>query len=220
MKAYIFPTFACTLACPRCYQKHCKRSAEPMLWETFKNIRNRLVNFKLKEVAFTGGEATCWPHLVEAIRHMRKQAKVRVVTNGFGRTMKDYGDADIVQVSDYGAINRMDYYRLKQQGGRRVRIQSSVHWDWDRSKKTELPGSCGCVGLSFAGDRVWPCAMAAAMNTRDGVPIEEVGDVDLRTAPFQELCRSCLVNRKNRKAPKPVIQLSVWGAKSWIRKIW
>jgi hypothetical protein len=33
---------------------------------------------------------------------------------------------------------------------------------------------------------------------------------------YQELCRHCLVNRKNRKAPKPVLQIGIWEAGSVI----
>lgn len=187
-----------------------------MSWDEFKKIDEALSAFNLKEVVFTGGEPTLWPHLVDAIALSYKLGKIRVVTNGLGRDIDDYGKANIIQVSDYGAINRMDYYRLKKQGKRRVKIQTSVHWDWDRSQVSDLPGKCGCVGYSFVKDQVWPCAMAAVMNTDSGIPISQINKMDVSNVHRQDLCRSCLVNRKNRKAPKPVVQLSIWENKSII----
>ena len=178
-------------------------------------------NLGEREWVITGGEPILWPILKEAIERLhrlRLQVQVRVVSNGVGRTLKDYGKADVIQITDYGAINRMDYYQLKKAGGSRVRIQNAIHWDWDLNDKTELPGRCGCTGLSFVEDKVWSCAMAAAADTEDYIGLdEELGLFERFTEPhYQDLCKSCLVNRKNRKAPKPVFQISAWQGGSVI----
>jgi len=224
-RVYIFTTFVCTLRCPRCYQLKLRTRHSYMLsMATFRRILIRLDEqaVPIHEFVFTGGEPTCWPDLTAAIALVKSRNyrhKVRVVTNGYGRKISDYGDADAVQVSDYGAINRIDCYRLKRQGGRRVRIQSPIHWDWDPSEKTKLPGECGCTGLSFVGDKVWPCAMAAAAGTDDYMGIDS--DFGCLTGKFckphyQDFCRGCLVNRRNRKSPRPVLQVSLWESASWI----
>jgi len=214
MNAYIFPTFECTLNCPRCYQKG--HRGQSMSWDTFCRVRQMLNKIEPKEIVFTGGEPTMWPFLVDAIEVVYEIARVRVITNGFNCNIEDYGCADCIQVSDYGGINRMDIYRLKKQGGRKVKIQTPIHWTWDRSVTSKLPGVCGCVGYSFAEQKVWPCAMAAALRTDNGLEIERAIEFRIIEAQSQNLCKSCLVNRKNRQAPKPVFQFSIWEGKSYI----
>ena len=224
MKAYLFPTFACNLSCPLCYQRHLpRRPGYMMTAHQFEKIVSAVgkANLGEREWVITGGEPTVWPILREAterLHQLRPQAQVRVVSNGFGRTLKDYGAADVIQITDYGAINRLDYYRLKKQGKSRVRIQNAVHWDWDMKAESALPGHCGCTGLSFVGEKVWCCAMAAAAETPDCIDLDEDLKLFSRfTEPhYQELCKSCLVNRKNRQAPKPVLQISLWEGRNVI----
>ena len=213
------------MQCPRCYQRHLRPPMDySMPMTTCRRIFERLreEDYRADECVFTGGEPTCWPHLVDALelcRNYQPKSKIRVVTNGVGRTIADYGCADVIQVSDYGAINRIDQYHLKKQGRSRVRIQAAVHWYWNMTEKSDLPGNCGCTGLSFVGNKVWSCAMAAAAQTPDCTSIEDdfIGACGSpHEAQYQELCRSCLVNRKNRKAPKPVVQLSLWEGRSWL----
>ena len=218
---YIFVTFACTMHCPRCYQKVLKGSSKYMLAETtFKEIVRRLIalDIRVRECVFTGGEPAIWPYLPKAIARMKQIAKkVRVVTNGFRQKLSIYNNADIIQITDYGAVNRMDYYRLKKKARRRVRLQSAVHWDWDMNKESPLPGVCGCAGLSFVGGNVWPCAMAAAAQTDTGISIQDdFSRLVNESVHYQNFCKTCLVNRKNRQAPKPVVQISLWESKSWI----
>ncbi len=222
-KIFIFPTFVCTLNCPRCYQRRLRPPYDySMSARQFQRIVERIesLDIRHREWVFTGGEPTCWPDLTWAIGLVKqyRRTKVRVVSNGYERQISDYGGADVIQISDYGAINRMDQYRLRKQGDRRMRIQTAVHCSWDGKARSELPGSCGCNGLAFVGDKVWPCAMAAAARTADGMNIEEdfKDFMQPEAAWYQDLCASCLVNRKNRKAPKPVLQISVWEAGSAI----
>lgn len=212
MNVYFFPTFQCTLHCPRCYQRKLNPPMDYMMsWDEFKENMSSLKKIVIEECVFTGGEPTLWPYLVKAVNRMKQIAKkVRIVSNGFQCSIEDYGDADVIQVSDYGAVNRMDIYRLKKQDRKRVRIQESIHWDWDRSISSELPGICGCVGLSFVGKQSWPCAMAAAAKDEKSIGKEPP------FAPYQDLCKTCLVNKKNRKAPKPVFQFGFWEFRSWL----
>jgi len=149
-----------------------------MTAQTFQRIIERVEaqNICEDEWVFTGGEPTLWADLswaTNTVKEYRPKAKLRVVTNGYGCHIEDYGCADVIQVSDYGAINRMDIYRLRKEGRSRVKVQTAVHWDWDVNHKSELPGSCGCTGLAFVGSEVWPCAMAAAARTPDHMDIED-----------------------------------------------
>jgi len=190
---------------------------------TFLRIWKRLAEqqYPVDEWVFTGGEPTLWDYLARAVETAKQypfgKSKVRVVTNGLRAGIELYEQADTIQITDYGAINRIDQYRLKTAGGRRVKIQAAAHWDWDCRPASELPGECGCAGLSFAGDKVWGCAMAAAAQTKAFCKIEQSLDpLGSQSAHWQDFCRSCLVNRKNRKAPKPVAQLSVWEGRGVI----
>lgn len=159
----------------------------------------------LNTLHFTGGEPTLWPHLrwaIDRAKEMKIANRIRVVTNAVDRTIDDYGQADYITVSDYGAQNRLDWLRLKRTGSGRVHVLKTVHLNWPYIEIPEnnLPAECGCVQFSFLGDRVWPCGFAVARNAQGSLHIDE---------PFysrfvnghpreQELCRTCLSNRKNK----------------------
>jgi len=218
-RVYIFTTFACSMRCPRCYQRKLP-SSEPMTPEAFQRIWERLAEQQCEvgEWVFTGGEPILWLNLIGAVKKAKQypfgKSKVRIVSNGLNARIEDYGEADTIQITDYGAINRIDLYRLKT-ASRRVKIQNAIHWDWNPNEKgAKGPGECGCTGLSFVGNKVWPCAMAAAAQTGTWRDIEK--PFHFPDPHHQDFCRYCLVNRKNRKAPKPVVQIGIWESKSVI----
>jgi len=181
-----------------------------MTKEQFIRIIERIneQKIKVKWMCLSGGEPTLWPHLKWAIDYAKKNADVAnilVGTNGIGRQASDYGDADVVCITHYGAINRYDILRLRKQLGRkRTRIQYVVHLPFPfpkAPKEDSLPGDCGCINLAFVGNKVYPCGMAAARETDKGVSIEEpFRELFLGRNPnMQDLCRSCLSNRKNKR---------------------
>lgn len=242
--ALLYVTLACNLRCPRCFlhDVEAEKRRYMMTWEQYERILQRLCDQRihLGTLHFTGGEPTLWPLLKRAIHRARERHiadTIRVVTNAVDRRAEDYGDADIIHVSDYGAVNRMDWRRLKIQAGRRVKVQKTVHlpWPYQTVGQDNLPADCGCVNLAFLGDLVWPCGFAAARNAPGSLGVEENfyyrfvnGD------PYrQELCRACLSNRKNKvehMAPltmewgiwdSPIGGVLSWsGPAMWLRKIY
>lgn len=208
----VYTTKICNLRCPRCFMDDLakERLAYSMTKEQFARIIDRLneQGIKVKWMCLSGGEPTLWPHLVWAIDYAKKNGTVRSIivgTNGIGRKAKDYGNADVVCISHYGAINRYDILRLRKQLGRkRTRIQYVVHLPFPFPKASEedsLPGDCGCINLAFVGDKLYPCGMAAARETGAGISVEEpFYEIFMGKNPnMQELCMSCLSNRKNKR---------------------
>jgi len=213
-----------------------------MTWNQYVRILQRLQEQRvhLNTLHFTGGEPTLWPYLVEAIdlaKQLRIARTIRVVTNAVDRNANDYGVADIIHVSDYGAVNRLDWQRLKRQAGRRVKVQKTVHlpWPYGRPSPDNMPADCGCVNLAFLGDRVYPCGFAAARDTPGWLSVDDnffYRFVNGRPHE-QELCRTCLSNRKNKvdhMAPLTV-EWGVWdspiggtfslsGPGMWIRRLY
>ncbi len=175
----------------------------------FARIIDRLndQNIKVNWMCLSGGEPTLWPHLTWAIDYAKKNGTVQSIlvgTNGIGRKAEDYGDADVVCITHYGAINRLDILRLRKQLGRkRTRIQYVVHlkWPFEIPVDNPLPADCGCVNLAFVGDRLYPCGMAAGREVGNSVSVEEpFYEIFMGRDPHtQELCKTCLSNRKNKK---------------------
>lgn len=177
-----------------------------MTWAQYTRILGRLQEqeIKLNYLHFTGGEPTLWTPLKNAIRmakDMHIAKRIRVITNGVNRNAEDYGQADIVHISHYGAINRQDICRLKKQLGRKVKVQYTVHLPWPVPRnKNALPAQCGCVNLAFVQDRVYPCGMTAARNVAPISVEEPFYQIFLSSNPMmQELCEICLTNRNNKQ---------------------
>jgi len=205
--ALVYVTLACNLRCPRCFLRDlpAERRAYSMTREQFERILARLKDqgVRLRVMHFTGGEPTLWPHLRWANRRVKEEglAKcVRVVTNGVDRNADDYGEADIVHVSHYGAVNRADIARLKKQLGRRLRVQYTVHLPWPYEGQPPadvLPASCGCVNMAFLGDRVYRCGFGAARGAESVSVEDNFYHLLVNGHPRdQGLCRTCLSNRK------------------------
>lgn len=224
----VYTTKVCNLRCPRCFMDDMPKEllAKSLTKEQFKRIIDRLneQDIKVRWMCLSGGEPTLWPHLKWAIDYAKKNAVVKSIivgTNGIGRNAEDYGDADVVCITHYGAINRYDILRLRRQLGRkRTRIQYVVHLPLTKGglvhDEQSLPADCGCINLAFVGDKVYPCGMAAAKESDNGISVEEpFGNVFMNRDPsMQNLCKTCLSNRKNKKKIMPglTFEFGVWDS--------
>ena len=209
--ALVYVTKRCNLSCPRCFLRGLSKEIRnySMTKEQFVRIIKRLKeqNINIERMIFTGGEPTLWPHLAWAVKYAKESGFVkntRIATNAVDREAEDYGDADIVSISHYGALNRYDIMRLRKQlGKKRCKIQYIVHLPWPflKTSPKALPANCGCVALGFVGDRVYPCGFAAGQEIGDWVNIEEpFYKIFMGGEPLmQNLCRMCLSNRQIRK---------------------
>ena len=241
----IYVTKKCNLRCPRCFLSDLSKKIRSysMTREQFIRIIQRLneQGINVGWMHFTGGEPTLWPHLRWAIRYVKDNCNVkniRVVTNAVDREVKDYGEADTVHISHYGALNRIDILRLRKQLGRkRCKIQYTVHlpWPYSINNPNALPANCGCVNLAFVGNKVYQCGLAAARETDDWVNVEEpFYKILLSKNPhIQNLCKICISNRKNKMLnmtgltvelgiwDSPVSSLISFNSKAfWLRKIY
>jgi hypothetical protein len=227
-RIYLFPTFGCTLSCPECYQgnQSCSASWSQQEWS---HVRARMRESEIcaRECVFTGGEPTVWSQLPDAVDAVKTEGiarYVRVLSNGWRAQAQDYGSADVVQISNYGGVNCLSALRLKKELGRRLRIQNPIHFDLKNPKKyppgESLPGRCHCDGLSFAGDRVYPCAYAAGNHTGPSRHIDEPFANMMVDDPHRsELCQSCPVNRRNRLHYMPsrqYLQIGLWEGPGWL----
>lgn len=221
----ISTTKTCNLRCPRCYLRGLPASKKNyfMTQDQFFRVMLRLIeqNIPVDWMIFTGGEPTLWPHLRWAIDFAKQHldCRVRVITNAIDRNAEDYGDADVVAISHYGGLNRLDILRLRQQlGKKKVKVQSVVHLPWPFQKTTpnSIPALCGCTFLTFHGDKAYPCGSTGGQETDDGVSVEEdFYDIFMRGNPWMnDLCKKCLANRKNRKLNMTnlTLELGVWDS--------
>jgi len=212
-------TLRCNLSCPRCFVRHRPHTArrEDMTWEQFTHTVDRCAELGLhvKWLQFSGGEATLWPHLRDAVRYVKAAGicdRVRITSNGVDRNLSDYGGADLISISHYGAVNRADMARLRRQAKtskQRVDIGYVVHlpWPWPDLDQIPLdarmPAACSCVLYAFIQDQVYPCSFSAIVN-----PNHHHCHVDedfpkllaARDPRSQPLCAGCLSNRKLRHA--------------------
>ena len=206
--AIVYVTLRCNLACPRCYLRHLPGTKHdtcmlPHQWQDILDSWERQ-DIHIHDLAITGGEPTLWPHLAWAIARAKSTGRVdriRVVTNGVDRTANDYGDADAVQISHYGGINRYDIMRLKRELGRRAIVRSVMHFPWpfDSVPEHNTPPDCGCISLAYRGPRVYPCALQAAIGAGNAgyAVTDRYYWALMNGSPYTALCRTCLNNRKN-----------------------
>lgn len=243
--ALVYTTKVCNLRCPRCFMDDIPKEklSYVMTKEQFRRIIERLKEQKIviRWMCLSGGECTLWPHLLWAIDYAKSSdhvKKIIVGTNALGRNAEDFGNADVVCITHYGAINRNDILRLKKQLTRKqFRLQYVCHLPlpFEYVPKGNLPADCGCINLSFVGDRVYPCGMSAAREQGQNVSVEEdfqriYQNEDPR---YQELCKSCLSNRKNKQPNMAGLTMEfgvwdsafnfMWSFKSkaiWLRRIY
>ena len=201
--AAVFPTFQCTLACPDCSAKAGKTNGSPVMTiDDIETIYRRLKeqNVRLKHLRFSGGEPTLWPHLKYAIQRAKElniTGKVIVFSNGLNRSADDYGMADLVRVTHYGAMNRRSILRLRKELGRKLKVSWTVHipYDVEIDAVGDLPAKCGSRSLCFAHGKVYPCCYTAV----NGIGGFEVKDNFYALccnsrANEQEICRKCWAN--------------------------
>jgi len=231
-------TLRCNLSCPRCFARvrsRMDRAQSDMTWAQYTRAVDRCkeLGVHVKWLQFSGGEATLWPHLSKAIAYARASGicdKVRITSNAVDRNLSDYGGADLVSLSHYGAINRADIARIKRQSrrtGQRVDMGCVVHlpWPWpglDR-RAVSLPAECSCVLYAFIQDKVYPCSFAAIVApTHYHCSVDDDFPVILsqQNPRHQPLCASCLSNRKLRRLyGEPLtVEWGVWDAP--IAKLW
>jgi len=206
-KAIVRVTRKCNLGCPDCKWRGEHGTKSEMSWEDWLNIvtETQKRNVQFDVVLFTGGEPTLWPRLPVAIGMVKGAAMARhisVVTNAVKRNVDitDYGDADAIHISEYGAINRWNILRLKRQNRRRVHVHHVVHVPTDvREAETPLPAVCECVSMFFSDDKVYPCSVAAQYQF-NGCHIKDDFVAHLRGIdPLrQDACKTCFNNRRNR----------------------
>ena len=213
-------TRRCNLCCPECKVKNFPPSPD-MTWKQLERFvtRSKELGRRYSSVIFTGGEPTLWGPLADATRFVKAMGvteHVRVLTNGMkrGLSIEDFGVADRIVFSDYGALNRHNYRILKKQDRRRVSKTRGVHLPLDiQEAENSLPAWCACVAVTISGDRVYPCTEAELHNV-NGCSVEDDFVAHLaKINPFQqELCRTCftnLNNRADRSAPL-VFEAFVW----------
>lgn len=163
--------------------------------------RLKAQNVQLDIMYFTGGEPTLWEHLKIAINKTREYniaKRIGVCSNGVGRNASDYGGADFVQVTDYGAMNRLDIIRLKKQLGKKLEISAVTHYPIPQKQaKNSLPADCTCVNLHFCGDKVYSCGRAMRMNIGALSIDEDFYSSFMEQNPYiSKLCTMCLANKK------------------------
>jgi len=241
MDANIVCTHRCTLACPRCNvigAKHWVANLELKRFRDFLFAARDLGRY-YDRMFFTGGEPTLWMPLREAIQSARDSGivgKTIVVSNGWERNIWDYGSADRIYLSDYGAQNRLDLLRLKQQGGRRVVIGHPVHVDRPISSVPDtLPAQCNCFGDTLMDDRVYPCYESglARRSVSTGLNEDWVAIFKRDWSFTERTCMTCLANGKVMETLRTplVAEFLVWssqigcmiapgGKGKWIRRIW
>jgi len=187
-----------------------------MTWAELLSIIVRIKDqrISLDTLLITGGEPTLWPHLKECIALVRVNniaKRIGILTNGIKRDAFDYEGADFVQITNYGAINRLDYIRLKKQMGKRLRITCNTHYDLpSESTNSPLPARCTCANYHFVRDTVYPCGRAARVD-QNGLSVEDrFQEKFLAQNPYmQDLCKSCIANTKVKKKLGLTIELNV-----------
>lgn len=220
----ISTTKTCNLRCPRCYLRGLPQEKKNYFMSAgqFFRVIERIKEQKITVdwMIFSGGEPTLWSHLVWAIDYAKKElgCRVRVITNAIDRQGSDYGDADVVAISNYGGLNRLDILRLRRQlGKKRVKVQCIVHLPWPFLKTTpnSLPADCGCTLLTFHGDKAYPCGSTGGQEI-GGLSVEEdFYEIFKRGNPWvNELCKKCLANRKNRRLNMTnlTLEFGVWDS--------
>ena len=199
--AQILTTLRCTLSCPRCVNRNVV-SSKPLDWDVFKAFVEsaQLHGIRYSNLYFTGGEPTLWPCLKEAITLVKQSGmadRVIVRSNGVGRSYADYFDADVIHITDYGAINRLDIDRIRRTARCKVVISHPTHLDWPFPKdQSTLPAKCTCHNETLFENCIYPCVfMAMARGGQKGVsPLSNWRKAFESFTFDQPECSYCLAN--------------------------
>jgi len=198
----IVATTRCNLSCPDCLARgHDDRELDMVDMAAISLYHRQRCIFP--RIAITGGEPTLWPHLTDAIDLFTSTGiakSIKVISNGRGCNAWDYGNADVVQVSNYGCINQADIVRLKAQMGKRLRIANPTHVQPEAVETVD----CSSKHHTYYAGQVYPCAAAWRQVGAVGRPIgEEPGEID------PQWCRTCEHNRDALPASPTIIELRI-----------
>ena len=218
----LMTTYACTLSCPKCVQKPYRDNLEKgmMSEDEFISVVAALKNTPPKKMIISGGEPTLWPLLKKAIATVKREigCQVEIYTNGLGRVGEDYGQADIVSISNYGSINKTDMLRLKKQLGKRVRIMNScqVQLPFENVGNDTLPAICNCYNPSFVRSSVYRCPVAGLNRLGEQSSLEYDNEYLKNNEKLlfnQDVCRDCLANLNARIKynSDAILEVSGWG---------
>lgn len=213
-KVIIFPTMRCSLSCPSCLRRKSVIDTHftdiDMTWDEFCNALESLKRqaSHLRSITISGGEPTLWPYLKEAIAKIKKETsfEVRVCSNAVKRTAEDYGDSDVVFITNYGAINRYYIWHIKKHFKGKVIIQNAIHIPYPFPGYTPsnkvLPANCTCLAGSIVRDRVYSCGIRSGFDSSpykslDSNWLQEFRD-EGESLLMDKLCTTCLVNRNIR----------------------
>jgi hypothetical protein len=217
-RATVRVNMRCNLHCPLCI---CRTwQPEPpgyeMTQEQFARVVSRLhdLNWQLRSLMLTGGEACLWPHLPWAIAEARQVAdEVWVHTNAVRGDAADFEGADKLIITSYGAINRIGIHQLRKTFPGRIEITNPVHIPWPPADNTEgtIPAVCSGVSLQFTGDLVRPCCFGEQAASVESDFLTTFMESNPWTQPG---CRRCLANRSMRQqhCPPPTIEVAVWDS--------
>lgn len=201
MNACLVVTTRCNLRCPDCMAG---RSADDdMSISQVKRIARG--SWKFHQISITGGEPTLWANLHEATHILKSTGTaeyVKVISNGYQAKAQDYGAADSIQISHYGAVNIRDILRLKRELGSRLRVNNVTHRRVEPAPEGEV--ECTSKHPTFYGYRVYPCAAAWRIAPECGVP-----NGAALAAIDPGWCRTCEHNRCAMPRAKTVIEIRV-----------
>ncbi len=148
-------TKKCNQRC-KSYNSYKLKTDDEISLDDFKSVINQVTNlFDIKNIAFTGGEPTTYPHILEIARHAKSKSKnVSITTNGFYFTsksrVKDLIDSGINRFSfSYHGVGIHDEFTGTS--GAEKRLRQAV--DWVLSYKDDYPIYVK-VGTLFTGDNI------------------------------------------------------------------
>lgn len=213
----IYLTMRCNMACPHCHQKGtlARRTMPDMTMERLTHLFERLgqEGLSFHTVTLTGGEPLLNPILADAVAEARRHATVvQVISNGMTEDGRMYGPADVVRVTDYGALNRWYIHKLKGSLGKRLHVCPSVHVPLPTEPVDEV--SCNLLHVGVMGDKLYGCC-PQALHDIGGVHVDAplrawLADDDPRG---RSLCRTCIGNKAVycEVAVPPTFQACIWG---------
>lgn len=79
MRCELLVTDACNFRCTYCRSSH---DGGHLAWEDARAVLDLWIEDDIRNVRFSGGEPTLWPHLVAAVAHMPSGCRVAISTNG------------------------------------------------------------------------------------------------------------------------------------------
>ncbi len=217
----IMTTYSCNMSCPKCIQRPYSLEKGYMEWSEFENALSSLIKTPPKKIIISGGEPTLWPYLLKAIESIKANlnSEIEVISNGIGKDGGDYGRADLISISNYGSINKLDILRLKRQLGRRMRILGSCQVPVPiECNGGTLPAVCNCYNPTFVRGNVYRCPVAG-YNRLGAVPAGEYSEKYLkhneRLLFNDEICRNCIANFNARKVhnEEVVFEISGWNTR-------